>query len=171
MTHPHTSAGRIPTEKGYRFYLSQINFEKVNISKKDLEILQTLGKGLTGDEKVKAVAKGLAELANAAVLVVFDLNRVYYTGLSNLFHQPEFKELNLVMDVSAVFDRCEECLENFYNKVGDVPEFYLGDDHPFGAYLSVVSGRFDKGMIALMGPVRMDYKRNFALMNKIKELI
>lgn len=171
LTHPHTSAGRIPTEKGYRFYLSQINFEKVNISKKDLEILQTLGKGLTGDEKVKAVAKGLAELANAAVLVVFDLNRVYYTGLSNLFHQPEFKELNLVMDVSAVFDRCEECLENFYNKVGDVPEFYLGDDHPFGAYLSVVSGRFDKGMIALMGPVRMDYKRNFALMNKIKELI
>lgn len=171
LTHPHTSAGRIPTEKGYRFYLSQIDLDKVNISKKDLEVFQGLVGNLSGEEKTKAIVKGLAESANAAVLVAFDLNKFYYTGLSNLFSQPEFKELNLVMDVSAMFDRCEECLENFYDKVNDVPGFYLGSDHPFGSALSVVSYRLNDGLVALMGPMRMNYKRNFGLMNKIKELI
>jgi len=171
LTHPHTSAGRIPTEKGYRFYLSQINLDKVNVSKKDEVFLQSAIGNTVGDEKIKNLAKGLSELSDAAVLVAFDLNRIYYTGLSNLFRQPEFRELNLVMDVSAVFDRCEECLEGFYDKVEDVPGLFLGNDHPFGTALSVVSCRQGNGLIALMGPIRMDYKKNFGLINKVKELI
>lgn len=171
LTHPHTSAGRIPTEKGYRFYLSQINFDKVNISKKELETLKTLVRNLSGEEKTKAIAKSLAELANVAVVVSFGLDRLYYTGLSNLFSQPEFKALDLVMDVSVMFDRCEECLEDFYDKVSDVPMFYLGSDHPFGTALSVISFRLNGGLVALVGPMRMDYKRNYSLINKIKELL
>lgn len=171
LTHPHTSAGRIPTEKGYQYYLSQVNWDKVNIAKKDLDLLQKFIDGLTGEERVKNVAKSLAELANAAVLVAFDLDRVYYTGLSNLFNQPEFKELDLVVNVSSVFDRCEECLEDFYDKVDDVPKYFIGGDHPFGSALSVISCRLGKNsFLALLGPMRMDYKRNFALINKIKEL-
>ena len=171
LTHPHTSAGRIPTEKGYQYYLSQVNWDKVNIAKKDLDLLQKFIDGLTGEERVKNVAKSLAELANAAVLVAFDLDRVYYTGLSNLFNQPEFKELDLVVNVSSVFDRCEECLEDFYDKVDDVPKYFIGDDHPFGSALSAISCRLGKNsFLVLLGPMRMDYKRNFALINKIKEL-
>lgn len=171
LTHPHTSAGRIPTEKGYRFYLSQADFSKVNISKKDLENLKKMVSGLVGDEKVKTLAKGLAELSDVAVVVSFGLDRVYYTGLSNLFRQPEFKELNLVMNVSAMFDRCEECLEKFYEKVGITPEFFLGGDHPFGTALSVISCHLDNGLIALIGPMRMNYRRNFSLMKEIKNIL
>lgn len=172
LTHPHTSAGRIPTEKGYQYYLSQISWDKINVAKKDFDFLQKFVHSLTGEEKIKSAAKSLAELANAAVLVAFDLDRVYYTGLSNLFNQPEFKELNLVVNVSSVFDRCEECLENFSDQVDDEVHFYLGDSHPFGNFLSVAACRLGKNsFLALLGPVRMDYKRNFALMNKIKELI
>src|SRR5690349_1685550 len=39
LTHPHTSAGRIPTEKGYRHYVSQLNLEKSHISKNDSQTL------------------------------------------------------------------------------------------------------------------------------------
>lgn len=92
--------------------------------------------------------------------------------MSNLFNQPEFKELDLVVNVSSVFDRCEECLEDFYDKVDDVPKYFIGGDHPFGAALSAISCRLGKNsFLALLGPMRMDYKRNFALINKIKELI
>jgi len=171
LTHPHTSAGRIPTEKGYRFYLSQINFDKINVSKKDEVFLQSITKDFTGDEKTKALAKGFSELADVAVLVAFGMDRIYYTGLSNLFRQPEFRELNLVMDVSAVFDRCEECLESFYDKVDHAPKYFIGGEHPFGLALSVLSCRLDDGLIALLGPMRMDYKKNYSLINKIKELI
>lgn len=171
LTHPHTSAGRIPTESGYRFYLSQINFDKVVVSKKDGELLEKIVQNFSGDEKVKMLSKNLADISDSAILVAFDMDHVYYTGLSNLFRQPEFKELDLVMDVSGVFDRCEECLENFYDKVGVAPEFFLGKDHPFGSALSVLSFRMEKGLVALLSPMRMNYKRNFGLINKVKELI
>src|SRR5690349_16388198 len=34
LTHPHTSAGRIPSDKGYRFYVDSI-LRQVKISKSD----------------------------------------------------------------------------------------------------------------------------------------
>ena len=39
LTHPHTSAGRIPTEKGYKHYIKNLNLAKSRISKNDSKVL------------------------------------------------------------------------------------------------------------------------------------
>jgi transcriptional regulator of heat shock response len=71
-----------------------------------------------------------------------------------------------------MFDRCEECLEDFFNKTNNDVSFFLGSEHPFGHLLSVVSFKFgENGLFSLLGPMRMDYKRNWALVNETKKLI
>lgn len=40
LTHPHTSAGRIPTIDGYRFYIDTISPEKLKVSKAEMGALQ-----------------------------------------------------------------------------------------------------------------------------------
>ncbi|MEC4678743.1 MAG: heat-inducible transcription repressor HrcA, partial [Nitrospirota bacterium] len=40
LSHPHTSAGRIPTEKGYRFYVDTLFEEKTFLENKDQIILE-----------------------------------------------------------------------------------------------------------------------------------
>ena len=176
LTHPHTSAGRIPTTKGYEFYVDNLNKDKIKLSKKDNDIL---GMSIKQDADYirsrKNLAKQTAELTNLAVLLAFSPDSVYYTGLSNLFSQPEFKELNLVADVSQVFDHCENCLEDFFDKSKDL-EILIGEQHPFGGMLSIISSPFSNqevknGLMVLMGPLRMDYQRNFGLMKLVKEII
>jgi len=173
LTHPHTSAGRIPTEKGYMHYAQSIDLEKIKTTKKEKEFLE---KSLAGssekDANSKMLAKALAEISVEAVIMAFGLDRVYYTGLSNLFNKPDFTDLRLVHDVSAVFDRCEECLQNFLEDLGREPKFFIGKDNPFGEILGSVAFRFgEKSLLALVGPMRMDYAKNYALMAAAKKLL
>lgn len=175
LTHPHTSAGRMPTEKGYRYYIDHLDLENFKTSKHDANVLCRSIKDNDDHElSRKHLAKALAELASEAVILAFSLEKVYYTGLANLFHKPEFRELKLVIDVSSVFDHCEACLKDFFEMVDLKPKYFIGDEHPFGSALSVLSFRFGKGresLVALLGPKRMDYRHNYELMKKAAEVI
>ncbi|MFA6485749.1 MAG: winged-helix domain-containing protein [Candidatus Magasanikbacteria bacterium] len=175
LTHPHTSAGRIPTEKGYLAYLADLDMSKAKLSKKDNDVFGMClkDKGITNKEQSdKELVKALAELSDETVILAFSPDKVYYTGLSNLFSKPEFQELQLVADVSQIFDHCEDCLKTFFDNVGAEPKYFVGAEHSFGNALSVLAFRFgDDSLLALLGPMRMNYARNFGLVNKVKELL
>jgi len=175
LTHPHTSAGRIPTEKGYRAYLSDLDLSKAKISKKENDVLGMSLKeqGIKNKEQnEKQLAKTLAEVSGETVILAFTPEKFYYTGLTNLFSKPEFNELEMVASVSQIFDQCEECLKNFYDEASANPKFFVGSEHSFGKMLSVAAFRFDEhSLLVLLGPMRMDYERNYALINKVKELL
>lgn len=171
LTHPHTSAGRMPTELGYKYYLDQMDWNKIKPKKKDSEEL-TMAQDKTDQKQFqKNLAKILANISNETVLISFSSDSIYYTGLSNLFSKPEVAVLNLAADVSAVFDRCEDCVRDFYDQVENDIKFYVGAEHPFGSMLSVASFRFGDSLLALLGPIRMDYKRNYALLNIVHQLL
>ncbi|OGH88195.1 MAG: hypothetical protein A3J93_00435 [Candidatus Magasanikbacteria bacterium RIFOXYC2_FULL_42_28] len=173
LRHPHTSAGRIPTEKGYRYYLKNLDLARAKLTKKDNDVFGMSVSADTDKENAqKVLVKNLTALSNATAILAFSPDQVYYTGLSNLFSQPEFSELALVADVTQIFDHCEDCLENFSDEVTTEIKYFFGPEHGFGNLLSVAAFRFgDESLLILLGPMRMDYARNYALMNKIKELI
>lgn len=173
LTHPHTSAGRIPTEKGYRYYVDQLNFENSNIPKNDFQSLVNAVTAIEDYELArKKLAKAAKDLSNETVVIAFSPEKIYYTGLSNLFNKSEFADANSVANVSQIFDHFEDYLEEFFDKVEDSPRYFIGSENPFDETLSVVSARFGKeGMVALLGPKRMDYKYNFSLIKKLLEII
>lgn len=175
LTHPHTSAGRIPTVAGYRFYLDHAELDKEKLPRHEGVALEKSASG-AGDYETarKCVARTLVDLSAETVLIAFTPERVYYTGLSNLFQKPDFAEMRLVTSVSQVFDRCEEYLPDFFEKVSDQPQYFLGGEHPFGEILSILSMRFGRNrqsLIALIGPQRMNYRHNWGLIKKAQELI
>ncbi len=172
LTHPHTSAGRVPTEKGYRFFLKQLDLDSEKLSKKDLSIIGSASQEKNLETKYKNLAKAVAEIADATVVLFIGQNKIYYTGLSNLFNQPEFSEMKIVLDVSEMFDRCDECLQDFFDKTTEEIKYFLGEDHPFGGYLTAGAFRFaESSLFTLLGPLRMDYARHYAILKKIKEII
>jgi heat-inducible transcriptional repressor len=175
LTHPHTSAGRIPTIDGYRFYIDTISPEKLKVSKAEMGALEkTLGAEVDLEAKYKLLAKTLVALSGETAILAFSSEKMYYTGLSNLFSKPDFAEMQLVANVSRVFDRCEEYLPRFYDSTDNTPRCYLGSDHPFGEMLSCVATRLGENgesLLILLGPQRMNYKHNWSLLKKIRELI
>jgi heat-inducible transcriptional repressor len=175
LTHPHTSAGRIPTSKGYRYYVDHLDFSEVSLSKQDEASLNEQFVQATEDIiRYKQLAKNLAEVSEGAVVLAFSPHVVYYTGLANLFQKPEFNEFGVVVDISSLFDHFEEVLGDFYNIVDSTPRYFIGEEHNLGGMLSVLAtrcGKNQESLLALLGPQRMEYGKNFALLNKVLEIM
>jgi len=172
IVQPHTSAGRVPTELAYELELIEINNSKDRRSLKEAEV--NLLNSLFSHEETgaKATAKAIAELANCAVFWAFHKNDLYYTGLSNLFAQPEFKQSEIVYDVSVVIDHMEDIIDDLFEDLEYDEQVMIGSKNPFGNFLSTVLVKYSKesktGVFGLIGPTRMDYAHNLALVNYIK---
>lgn len=169
---PHTSSGRIPTEAAYELFIAAFKEAK---KKKDLRETEekTLEQLFKRDEAAyKATAKAIAELSSAAVFWAFHKNDLYYTGLSNLFSQPEFRQVNAVCDVSGVIDRLEDIIDEVFEDLEEGEQILIGSKNPFGNFLSAVIVKYkynnQSGVLGILGPMRMDYEKNLALVEFIK---
>ena len=169
---PHTSAGRVPTEEAYRLFLEELlNLEEIK-SLKEVEI-QALEALFSHEESdYKKTAKAIAELSKSAVFWAFHKNNLYYTGLSNLFSQPEFKQLDAVCDFSTVIDRLEEIIEEMFEGLPEGKQFLIGKENPFGNFLSASLLKYKDnkklGVFGIISPMRTDYEKNLALLEFIK---
>ena len=168
LTHPHTSAGRVPTELGYRYYVNSImrvgSLKKE--TKKDIEQILSVEK----DKELvyKNIAKYLSYFSGNAVLLSFSRHHLYYTGMSHLFSQPEFQDYVNTVQVSGIFDHCEDRMHLVRDclKESGLPQTLIGHQNPLGGACSIMTTVLPKDVVLLiLGPIRMRYKHNMAIMN------
>lgn len=169
ITQPHTSAGRIPTTKGYRFYLQHFLAPKKPSNKQQVE----LEKALRDQQEIKTLAKTLSEQVDSVVLVALGNNNFFYTGLSNLIAQPEFSNHQQVIDLTVVLDTLDEIMRDFFDTTQDTIDILLGPENPISSRsgLLITKSRVARnqfGLVAILGPTRMDYNRNTGLLNCAK---
>lgn len=174
---PHTSAGRIPTELAWRWYVKRV-MPDTQIGKREREHLDAVARtqGDTEQEMLRKLAKALAGIIEEAVIIAFDKTDTYYTGLANLFHQPEFEDINVLQNLSKVVDQLDEVMAGMYGRVGNDVSVLVGRDNPFSVSCGVVLGRYtmpDKttGVIAFLGPIRQDYNEHRAILRYTQALL
>ncbi|MBD3359197.1 MAG: hypothetical protein GF365_00605 [Candidatus Buchananbacteria bacterium] len=170
---PHTSAGRVPTEKGYQFYVDNFLEKREIKSTWRSSFEKVLKAKLNKDLVLKNLAKNVVDLADETVIVAFDKHNIYYTGLSNLFKKPEFAEQNLICNMSKVIDHLDEVVNQVFDRINKV-EILIGSQNPFGDDCSSVLGKYhlknkDSGLFIILGPQRMNYDKNLALVEYIKD--
>ncbi len=176
----HTSGGRGPTAKAYRLYVNDlVAREGVSISTalrhKVDEALQDTE--LRDPEQVnRTLAKLVGNLSgNLAMANQVGREDAYKFGLSNMLAFPEFREMDRLMGLTDFFDHFEVVFarmdrsmweahdsdvkvmivtETPYRQVHDetfiVPRYTLHNGH--------------RGRLTLVGPMRMDYRKNLGLM-------
>ncbi len=164
---PHTSAGRVPTALAYDLFVSGLlDDKKRRLSDKEQKVLA--GAFKNDDASRRQLAKIIAEISQGAVFWAFHKNDLYYTGISNLFSQAEFRQVNLVCDVSVVIDRLEEIIAEVFDSLQLGQQVLVGPNNPFGNFLSTVILKYKKdnktGVFGILGPMRMDYEKNLALL-------
>ncbi len=174
LCQPHTSAGRIPTLQGFKFFLDNFLEEKsVSFSEKNV-FLEIKNRYQEPRKKIKELAKELAELSQEAVVVAFSKDDFYYTGLSHLFHQPEFQNISLIYSLSEVIDHLDETMRNIFDKI-EKTEILIGEENPFGNQCTTIIDKIElenqKILLSLLGPLRMDYNKNLTLIKAIKKII
>jgi heat-inducible transcriptional repressor len=166
---PHTSAGRVPTERGYKYFIKNYLSKDSVISEKDKNFIKKAREaGDKSDEK--NIAKAVAELADAAVVYCAERKNTYYTGLSNLLAQPEFADFGLIHDMAGVADSIDEVVDQIFNRIKDT-EIRIGQENYFSDMCASIFTRKNDKVLGLIGPMRMNYERNLSLINFAKELL
>ncbi len=170
---PHTSAGRVPTERGYNYFIKNYLDDSLKISEKDKNFIRRAkeaGVKSADKQEAKNVAKALAELSETAVVYCSARHNTYYTGLSNLLTQPEFADFNLIQNIAEVVDNIDEVVDKIFDRVGEM-EIKIGRENHFSPMCASIFTKKDDKVLGLIGPMRMNYERNLGLINFAKELL
>jgi heat-inducible transcriptional repressor len=164
ITQPHTSAGRIPTDKGYRFYVNNLveNEDQTNERRGERALAARVSGGGVPERTIRNAVDTLVELTHNLGLATIG-NQLYMSGLSNLFGQPEFMHGGQVQQIASLLDNLEPWLrEAAPNKPLSV---YIGAENPIGrsAGASLIISRFrspysDHSYIGVLGPTRQQYR-------------
>ncbi len=164
IAQPHTSAGRVPTDKGYRFYVNQVGEESQKITSPRVEralAARAQGGGLP-DRVIRNTVDTLVELTHNLGLATIG-DQLYMSGLSNLFGQPEFIHPAQVQEVARLLDNLEPWLREA--APNEALSVYIGAENPIGrnSGCSLIISKFrspfsDRSFIGVLGPTRQSYR-------------
>jgi heat-inducible transcriptional repressor len=175
LVQPHTSAGRIPTEKAWRWYVQNLTQEQ-QVTKDTRQHVTEVIQGYrhVHAELLRQVAKTLADLAGETVVLAPTPSETYYTGLSNLFAQPEFEQADMVQSMSRVLDRFDDIMGSMFDQIENDVQVFVGRDNPFSADCGVVVVKYNlphrpHGMIGILGPLRQDYGEHVAMLRFVAD--
>jgi heat-inducible transcriptional repressor len=173
IAQPHTSAGRVPTDKGYRFYVNNLaeNTEHSLPERRAEKALAVRVQNAGAPERmIRNAVDTLVELTHNLGLATIG-NQLYISGLSNLFGQPEFMNgmsgglgaAGNVQQVAQLLDNLEPWLREA--APNEPLSVYIGQENPIGrtAGCSLIISRFrspfsDRSYIGTLGPTRQSYR-------------
>jgi heat-inducible transcriptional repressor len=167
---PHTSAGRIPTDKGYRFYvnvLSESSRHSLPERRGEKALASRVQQAGVPERMIRNAVDTLVELTHNLSIATIG-NQLYMSGLSNLFGQPEFINGGQIRQVAQLLDNLEPWLREA--APNEPLSVYIGHENPIGrsAGCSLIICRFsspfsDRSYIGTLGPTRQSYRDGMTL--------
>ncbi len=176
INQPHTSAGRVPTDKGYRYYVNQMaDEEAAPANRAERALSARVSSGGLPERTIRNAVDTLVELThNLGMATIGD--QLYMSGLSNLFGQPEFIHPAQVQEVARLLDNLEPWLKEA--APNDPLSVYIGRENPIGAQagVSLIISRFrspysDRSYIGVLGPTRQSYRDVIGLVKRAGEAL
>lgn len=176
---PHTSAGRIPTDKGYRFFVDDLLKEGFSaFDKKFYDELYRLEKEIKDSLKfVQVLTKRVAELtSNLAVSYLTKEGVILKEGWEEVLKEPEFKNLNYFSKFIEMAEDWEGNIEDF-ETLAEI-KIYIGEENPrpkardFSIIISpCVFTKNQEGTLAILGPKRMAYPKNINVIRSLAKFL
>ncbi|MFH1714563.1 MAG: hypothetical protein ABH831_03155 [Candidatus Nealsonbacteria bacterium] len=172
ISQPHTSAGRVPTDKGYRFFVDSF------MEKEDpFDASELMDREITDSIKfIQQLTKNLASESSALSLGYLPEENLFWKeGWETVLQEPEFRE-------EGVISSFVDLVKNFEEAVGELEgdydiKVFIGRENPFpkAKEFSIIVSRCnlpkEKGILAILGPKRMSYSKTINTLNHLSKLI
>jgi transcriptional regulator of heat shock response len=167
---PHTSSGRVPTDKGYRFFVDNLLEEEMKEMKVEMENCFKDALRFTHE-----LTRFVADHSSSLVVGYLSQEKIFWKeGWGRIFEEPEFQEKETAVRFVKMLEDLENNIEgNFFENIPEI-KVYIGKENPFSKTndfgLIVTNCQFsekEKGFLVIAGPKRMAYDRNIALMDSI----
>lgn len=177
---PHVSAGRIPTDEGYRMYVEEMMGD-TDLSREDQRRLQKelLVMKAKNTRLSRSTAKLLSALSgNLAVSGMVGRDELYDFGMREMIEKPEFQEIDELCRLVETLDTLDEKLDGIMLELKDgETRIFIGNENPItgidNCSMIVAPYQTDegRGMLAIIGPKRMDYAKNKSLIEYMRKFL
>ena len=164
----HPSGGRYPSNKAYRFLVSQLLIQEDASENGDRSVL---GRELAL-KQWKEFTDDLADTLNVfGVCYEEEEKNVWTSGLSDLFMQLEVETKQEMAEVAGDVERLPHRIkeqEEHWSVTSEWPRVFIGKNAlTKSSHLSVIAHRLEGGtervMLLAIGPKRMNYRRSLNL--------
>lgn len=166
LIQPYTSAGRIPTPMGMKFYINQLMKEKELSTAEEVAVKDKIWD--YKDEMntlLREATHALAEKTKNMAIATTDRGDLYYSGFANILDMPEFYDIDLTRSVLSLLDETQRLNSIFLmNNLEDEIQIVFGEELGFAelrpcgfVYINFETGTKRRGTLGVIGPARLNY--------------
>ena len=181
ITHPHTSAGRIPTDKGYHYYITTLMHRRTltdNMVK--MVEAQYRQEVLTLEDVLEKTSHLISSLTNyVGITMVPEVAKVYLDGASHLIEQPEFRDMAKLHNLFRCLEDRVSILRLLCNESDDDRlTIHIGKENKSSSLsdCSIVTRGYKikgkkSGKLGVIGPKRMVYERVIPMVEYLADTV
>lgn len=175
---PYTSAGRVPTDEGFRYFVNQLmNQVKLTLREQDTLRREMVKLQMVNAEVGRRLAKMLASHSSQASFAILP-EEVSSVGMSNILGQESLPAED-AKEIAQFFDHLDEYADMLVDQYGGKPpQAFIGKEMKLSKssdYSMIVSGlrlpSGKRGVIGLIGPKSMEYPKNISMLDYIAKLM
>ena len=181
LKHPYTSGGRIPTDKGYRYYVDFLVQQMELVDEEKQRILKDCKRKMRRlDDALENTSEVISEITHYAGIVSFLAwqDRIFYKGISRILDQPEFKDVDKIRLLIRLMEDKHRLLEIINRDFTGKVKVYIGSELGFPEMenCSLIVSTYklknqSSGRLAVLGPMRMEYNHIIPTMEYIAEVL
>lgn len=165
LRQPHTSAGRIPTSVGIKFYVDQLMEEKSLSLKDEVAIKEEFrDQSEPFNRLLKHISQSLANQTRSLAVATDEDGDVYASGMANILDMPEFYDIDITRTVLSMVDKFETLKQILDQMRGEEQiRILFGDElgipylEPCGFVVTRYQMGNHRGVLGIIGPSRLNY--------------
>ncbi len=181
LTHPYTSGGRIPTDRGYRYYVDFLILQMELLDNEKTQIIHEYRKEIKRlDDILEKTSEVISMITRYTGIVSFLewQDRFFYNGVSLIIDQPEFQDFEKLRIVIKAIEEKQHLLSIINREFSGNIKVYIGDEIgcPEMENCSLVVSNYrikgrPLGKLAVLGPKRMEYTHAIPTLEYIAQVL
>lgn len=177
LTQPHTSAGRVPTDRGLRFFLDELMDETILLERERKVLAEYVSRFLNDqDQLLRGASRALARASRSLGFGVLPHRHTFYgSGYGDLLKNFEKEDINEAAGIFSFFEKdLEKKIGRLFCDLDDSVRVFVGSENPVrelqGCSLVIGCGALndkeEKIYVGVLGPKKMDYAKNISLIEE-----
>jgi len=181
LRHPYTSGGRIPTDKGYRYYVDFLIQQMELIDEEKQRIVKDCKKKIRRlEDALENTSEVISEITHYAGIVSFLewQDKIFYKGISRILDQPEFRDVDKIRMLVRLMEDKARLLDIVNRDFTGKVKVYIGSELGFPEMenCSLIVSTYKlkdqpSGRLAVLGPMRMDYNHIIPALEYISDVL
>jgi len=176
ISQPFTSAGRIPTDSGYRYYVNHLPVRPLPSREAQGLQRELAAEEQSGHTQREAIPRVLSRFTRTLSITI-DPQRgeVHDAGLVEVVEESD--TLDTIREISQVREAVAEAFEDLFGATQHAPAVFIGDENPLisAELSSIIAQRVPSSqgdvLLIMVGPKRMAYQRNLSFVGSLAALL